>query len=177
MSSQQEILVLVGPSGSGKTTISQLLAERGIPKLVTSTTRKPRQGEVEGVHYYFKTMEQMKTEPFIEQTVYAENRYGLTVNEIKEKLSVHDQVQVTLDKNGAEAMKKQFPNETKIIFLQVSEEEMRKRMEARGDKEKDIKARLSFGQKTKELEPFLETDLIIKDGSPDEIAEYIVKEI
>ncbi|MDN6626728.1 MAG: AAA family ATPase [Pisciglobus halotolerans] len=177
MSSQQEILVLVGPSGSGKTTISQLLAERGIPKVVTSTTRKPRQGEIEGVHYYFKTMEQMETEPFIEQTVYAENRYGLTVSEIKEKLSAYDRVQVTLDKNGAEAMKAQFPDETKIIFFQVSKEEMQKRMEARGDKEEDIKTRLLFGQQTKELEPFFETDLVIKDGAPDEIAEYIMKEI
>lgn len=176
MPTQKRILVLVGPSGSGKSTVSDLLAEKGIPKLVTSTTRKPRLGEENGVHYYFRTIEQMKEEPFIEQTFYAENVYGLSVREVESKLKEHDTVQVTLDKNGARVMKKEFAKETKLIFFQITEEEMMERMKNRGDTKESIEKRIHFCQTTKELEPPEDTDLIISTGTPPEITQRILEE-
>lgn len=176
MPSQKRILVLVGPSGSGKSTVSDLLAEKGIPKLVTSTTRKPRLGEKNGVHYYFRTIEQMKEEPFIEQTFYAENIYGLSVREVESKLKQHDTVQVTLDKNGARVMKEEFENETKLVFFQITEEEMIERMKKRGDTVESIEKRIDFCQATKELEPPEDTDLIISNGTPQEITQQILDE-
>ena len=175
MASQKRILVLVGPSGSGKSTVSDLLVEKDIPKLVTSTTRKPRQGEENGVHYYFRTIEQMKEEPFIEQTFYAENIYGLSVREVENKLTKQDTVQVTLDKNGARVMKEQFAQETKVIFFQITEEEMMERMAKRGDTLESIEKRIDFCRTTKELEPPEDTDLIISKGTPQEITQQILK--
>lgn len=174
MSSEKKVLVLVGPSGSGKSTVSDLLAEKGIPKLVTSTTRKPRAGEENGVHYHFRTLEQMQEEPFIEQTFYAENVYGLSVREINEKLTHYDLVQVTMDKNGAKAMEKQYPTETKVIFFQITEEEMIQRMKKRGDTIDMIDERIAHSHMTKELEMLDHVDLVISEGTPQEITQQII---
>lgn len=175
MPSQKRILVLVGPSGSGKSTVSDLLAEKGIPKLVTSTTRKPRLGEENGIHYYFRTIDQMKEEPFVEQTFYAENVYGLSVREVESKLEKYNTVQVTLDKNGARVMKEEFAEETKLVFFQITEEEMMERMKNRGDTLESIEKRIDFCRVTKELEPPKDTDLIISKGTPQEITQQILE--
>lgn len=174
MASEKKVLVLVGPSGSGKSTVSDLLVEKGIPKLVTSTTRRPRPGEVNGMHYHFRTIEQMQEEPFIEQTFYAENVYGLSVKEIDEKLAKYDLVQVTMDKNGAEAMEKQFPDETKVIFFQITEEEMIQRMKKRGDTSEMIDERIAHSHMTHELEMLEYADLVVSKGTPQEIAQQII---
>lgn len=175
MAKQKRILVIVGPSGSGKSTVSRMLAERGIPRLITSTTRPPRDGERDGVDYYFKTVDQMKEEPFIEQTFYAKNVYGLTVKEVEEKLAKYDTVQVTLDKNGVSALREQFPQETKVIFFQITEQEMIERMKKRGDNLEAIQSRIAFGQSTKELEPVKGADLVVSKGSPEDITSQILR--
>lgn len=173
---EKKVLVLVGPSGSGKSTVSDLLAEKGIPKLVTTTTRKPRPGEENGVHYHFRTIEQMQEEAFIEQTFYAENVYGLSVKEINEKLSKYDLVQVTMDKNGAKAMEEQFPNETRIIYFEITEAEMVNRMKKRGDSLEMIDERIAHSHMTKELELLENADLMVSEGTPEEIAQKIMNQ-
>lgn len=74
------MIVLLGESGSGKTTIQEMLVEkRGMKRIISYTTRKPREGEVNGVDYHFvsnKTFEQMITDDkFAEWDIYSQNRY------------------------------------------------------------------------------------------------------
>lgn len=168
------IIVMVGPSGSGKTTVGESLTRKGIPKLVTTTTRAPRTGEQNGVDYHFKKLEELNPEDFIEQTVYNHQVYGLTKAEVSKALREHDIVHVSLDRNGAEAMKRSFPNETVVVFIHISKETMVERMRMRGDSEEKIEERISHSRENDELVAPKETDIIIENIDINETVEQIL---
>lgn len=145
------IIVLVGPSGSGKTSIGDILTkEHGVPKLVTTTTREPRIGEENGVDYYFRNFSETDSDAFVEQTIYNENRYGLTKDEVDRSLERHQVVHVSLDQSGAEAVKATYPEETCIVFVSITEDEMIRRMKNRGDSSDEIQSRIDFCRRTNE---------------------------
>lgn len=54
---KRTLVTLTGPSCTGKSTVARKLVELGFVELISTTTRTPRQGEVEGVHYYFRSKE------------------------------------------------------------------------------------------------------------------------
>ncbi len=170
----KKIIILVGPSGSGKTSIGQMLEKKSIPRLVTTTTRPARAGEIEGVDYYFRDYSEMKIDDFVEQTVYNENRYGLTKEEIHSMLEENNIVHVSLDKQGAEALKKTYPDESLIVFVEITEDEMIERMRNRGDSERQIEERVAFAQKTKELLPPEKVDLKIRNINIEVSAQMII---
>lgn len=149
-----QIIVIVGPSGSGKTYLSKELAAVGLPKCVTATTRPPRkaEGEVDGKDYYFLTQETFTATTFIETTTYHGNQYGLPVAEVTKKLKEAGTIHVVVEKNGAKALKKSFPNETKIVYLPITEERMRLRMSQRGDSPLQIEQRITHAKETGEFE-------------------------
>ncbi|MCC5895381.1 MAG: AAA family ATPase [Alkalibacterium sp.] len=171
----KRIIVLVGPSGSGKTTIGELLSQKGIPKLITTTTRLPREGEQDEVDYYFKKVEELDPDDFIEQTIYNQKLYGLTKAEVSKALNKHPLVHVSLDKNGAKAMKEVYPEETLVVFIYVSTEEMKKRMSRRGDSQQKISERVAFSEETDELKPIPEADLILENRSVEETVTKILE--
>ena len=158
-----KILIFVGPSGSGKTTIGEKLSELGYKKLVTTTTRKPRSGESEGVDYYFRETHELNDDDFIEQTQYNQKTYGLTKKEVDDSLNKNDIVHVSLDRNGAKVMKKEYPDEAVVIFITISQEEMINRMQKRGDNELIIQERIDHCNETGELDPPEETDFIVQN--------------
>lgn len=172
------IIVLVGPSGSGKTSIGDILTkEHGVPKLVTTTTREPRIGEENGVDYYFRNFSETDSDAFVEQTIYNENRYGLTKEEVDNCLVRHDVVHVSLDQSGAEAVKAAYPKETCIVFVSITEEEMVRRMKKRGDTADDIQARIDFCRRTDELTPLDITDLEIINEDIEQSAQKIMEHV
>lgn len=175
--SGKRIIVLVGPSGSGKTTLGDELSKKGYPKLVTTTTRQPRHGETDGIDYYFRDAEDLDPDDFVEQTVYNDRLYGLTKAEVREALIQYPLVHVSLDRNGAKAMKAVYPEETFVVFVYVSEEEMAKRMKARGDSENKIAERIQFSQSIDELEPPKEADFVIENKTVEESVEKILKAV
>lgn len=167
------IIVLVGPSGSGKTSIGDVLSLQGISKLVTTTTRKPRFGEENGVDYYFREFSELDSDAFVEQTIYNGNRYGLTKDEVDRSLERHNVVHVSLDQSGAEAVKVAYPEETCIVFVSITEEEMVRRMKNRGDTADEIQSRIDFCRRTNELTPLSITDLEIINEDIEESAQRI----
>ncbi|MER2064002.1 MAG: AAA family ATPase [Alkalibacterium sp.] len=175
--SVKRIIVLVGPSGSGKTTLGEELSKMGYPKLVTTTTRQPRKGEKDGIDYYFRNADDLDPDDFVEQTIYNDRLYGLTKAEVREALINHPLVHVSLDRNGAKAMKAVYPEETFVVFVYVSEEEMEKRMRARGDSESKITERIEFSQATDELEPPQETDFVIENITVEETVDKILEAV
>lgn len=173
----KRIIVMVGPSGSGKTSIGDVLSQNGVPRLITTTTRNPRVGEVDGVDYYFREFSELEIDDFVEQTIYNGNRYGLTKEEVQNQLESFDTVHVSLDQSGAEAVLKAFPDEACIIFVSITEEEMIRRMEKRGDSAEAIQERIRFSRETNELTPpdFVDLMLINDDikKSAHNILDYI----
>lgn len=172
--SDKTIVILVGPSGSGKTSIGEILEKNSIPRLVTTTTRPARVGEIDGVDYYFRDFSEKDMDEFIEQTVYNKNRYGLTKAEVQTKLNQHDVVHVSLDKAGAQALQEAYPKESCIVFVEISEDEMIERMKKRGDPEKQINERVAFARATNELSAPEEADLIIKNIDKQDSADRII---
>lgn len=85
------IVTITGPSGSGKTVLSNLLAERGMRPLVSTTTRAPRAGEIDGKHYHFiskeKFAEELASGRFIENVEYNNTLYGVSVYEAEAAFS------------------------------------------------------------------------------------------
>lgn len=175
--SGKRIIVLVGPSGSGKTTLGEELSKKGYPKLVTTTTRQPRKGETDGIDYYFRKADELDPDDFVEQTVYNDRLYGLTKAEVREALTQYPLVHVSLDRNGAKAMKAVYPEETFVVFVYVSEEEMAKRMKARGDSDTKITERIEFSQSIDELEPPEEADFVIENKTVEDSVQKILQAV
>lgn len=173
----KKIIVLVGPSGSGKTSIGQILEGKGIPRLVTTTTRSARIGEVDGVDYYFRNFSKLDMDEFVEQTIYNKNRYGITKKEVESMLEKHDMVHVSLDKQGADVLAETYPEETFLVFVKITEEEMVRRMKNRGDTIDQINERVLFSRKTEELLPPEQTDLIIRNIDLEDSAQTILAQL
>jgi len=111
--------VLVGPSGSGKTTIMEEAVKAGyVERLVSYTTRSPRKGEINGVHYHFINEEEFAASntDFFETTCYAGEMYGSSIRDVANLLSRGNGV-AALDICGAVALKKAFPGQTKLIYI------------------------------------------------------------
>lgn len=174
---EKRIIVMVGPSGSGKTTVGEALSKKGVPKLVTTTTRKPRPGERDGVDYYFKEAKDLDPDDFIEQTIYNDKVYGLTKAEVEKALEKNDIAHVSLDRNGSEAMKTFFPEETRVVFINISREDMVDRMRNRGDSEEKIAERIDYSKRIGELIPPEETDIIVENHDIDETVDLILSKL
>ena len=161
MRKSKTILVLNGPSGSGKSTISHQLADNGIPKCITATTRPKREGEVNGIDYHFLTEEEFAETVFVEQTTYCGYRYGLPVFELEDKWKESNLIQVVMDKAGVTAIKEFYPKEAIVLYIPISEELMRSRMELRGDSFKSIESRIEHAHENGEFLPPREHHWII----------------
>lgn len=174
---EKTIIVLVGPSGSGKTSIGEVLSNNDIPRLVTTTTRQPREGEINGIDYYFRDFSEVELDDFVEQTIYNGNRYGLTKDEVVSMLEKHDTVHVSLDQSGAKAVKEAFPEETFVVFVQIDEAQMIERMKQRGDSIEEIKARVHFSRETNELQAPAYADVIVENKNINEAALKIMNRV
>ena len=159
----KKIFILVGPSGSGKTTLGRYLESLGIPELISHTTRKPRKGEIEGKTYYFINKKEFDKIEKIEYSEYAGNYYCLSKKEIDNKLNQYNTVFAITDIHGMRQVKKQYPEETISIFIEVTMDEMIDRMLQRGDNEDNIAKRMSNAVLNNELENGKYCDYIVRN--------------
>ena len=135
------MIVLAGASASGKTEVAKELAKKyGITKVITTTTRKMRQGEINGKDYFFVTKEEfelmLQEGRFVEHTLYNENLYGSTKDQIMHNRSV------VIDPAGLRAYIALNDPTIVTFFLDTDEQTRFKRMLQRGDKEEDAIKRI-----------------------------------
>jgi len=98
------LVTLTAPTCAGKSFLLETLAERGFERIVSTTDRAPRAGEVEGVHYQFITTEQSKqfeaNNMFAELITYNGTRYGVTHAEMNRKMNGNKPPMVILEPTG-----------------------------------------------------------------------------
>lgn len=140
------MIILIGPSASGKTEIAKkLISAFDYKKFVTTTTRNKRVGEIDGIDYYFISVDEFKknlaNNKFIETTIYNNNYYGSYKSEMA------DNKVLIVEPNGLKAF--QSLNDPHIIsfFIDSSEGDRYERMLKRGDEINDIKRRLHNDRK------------------------------
>lgn len=144
------LLVLSGPSGAGKGTVCRALLQNN-PSMVLSvsaTTRPPREGEEDGVHYYFlekETFKKMIEEgQFLEWAEVYGNYYGTPRRFVQEALGRGEDVILEIDIQGALQVKEKIPEAVLVFLIPPSRSELSLRLVSRGlDLPEEIEKRLN----------------------------------
>ncbi|MBQ5381969.1 MAG: guanylate kinase [Ruminococcus sp.] len=139
------ILVLyTGCSGVGKGTIMKELLRRdpNIRLSVSNTTREPRDGEIDGVHYRFVTREEFlalaDADGYIEYAEYCDNLYGTPKQHVEELLAAGYDVFLEIEVQGGLQVMEQFPDVLSIFILPPSIEELENRLRGRGTETEEV---------------------------------------
>jgi guanylate kinase len=149
------LIILSGPAGSGKSTVVQrLLAGGGLPMhvSVSATTRAPRPGEIDGVHYHFWTRERFEAArragEFLESAEVHGQLYGTLRREVEGPREQGKAVILVIDVQGAEQVRRQCPDSI-LVFLRTSSwEEYERRLRQRGtEDEAAISRRLATARR------------------------------
>lgn len=148
------LLVISGPSGTGKgTLLTRLLKEdESFTFSVSATTRAPREGEVDGVHYHFLTNEQfdqlVAENAFVEYASVHGNRYGTLKSEVDERMEKGQNVLLDIDTQGALHVMEEMPWCVSLFILPPSYKALRERLAGRGtETEEQIERRFQNARK------------------------------
>ena len=162
-----QILIISGPSGSGKSTLlSRLLKEENdLYFSISSTTRAPRQGETEGVNYYFISEDEFKkgidADEFLEWACVHGNYYGTSLKPVLKALEDGKIAIFDIDVQGFNIAKSKFAqNITSVFITTASKNELKSRLQNRGtDSAETIEKRLINA--VGEMEHILEYDYFL----------------
>lgn len=146
------LVIMSAPSGCGKDTVFKELVKKrdDVVESVSATTRKPREGEVDGVNYFFLTKDKfekmIKNNGFLEYANYNGNYYGTPVKGVQKAIEEGKVCFLIIEVQGAQKVMKMFPDNCVSIFLlppslDVLEQRLRKRD---SDGEEMIKQRLDI---------------------------------
>jgi guanylate kinase len=132
-----KLIVVSGPSGAGKSTLIQAALE-AVPRLaysVSATTRRPREGEVDGRDYIFLSREKfekwVEEGRFLEWAEYSGNLYGTPADHVEEYLRSGLSVILEIELRGARQVREKRPDAVMVFVQAPSLEETRERLEGR----------------------------------------------
>lgn len=171
------LTVLTGPSGVGKGTLVQLLRQRH-PQLwlsVSATTRPPRPGEQEGVHYFFHspaTFEALvEGGGLLEWARFAGNGYGTPRAAVEERLARGIPVLLEIELEGARQVRRHCPEAFQVFVRPPSLAELERRIRGRGtDSEEAIVRRLARAEEELQAEPEFDA-VVVNHELPQAVAE------
>lgn len=144
------LLVISGPSGTGKGTLCEKLlrSDPSISFSVSCTTRKPREGEVDGVHYHFISGKRydalLREDAFLEHATVHGHRYGTLKSQVEEGIEEGRNMLLDIDPQGALSVMEKKPDAVSIFILPPSYAALRQRLKTRNtDDEEEILRRLA----------------------------------
>lgn len=138
------LIVISGFSGAGKgTVVKRLLSDYDSYALsISMTTRKPRDGEQEGVHYFFREREDFEAkiaeDGFVEYAQYCGNYYGTPRAYVEEQLEAGKDVILEIEIQGALKIKEKFPEALLLFITPPSADELKKRLIGRGTETMEV---------------------------------------
>jgi guanylate kinase len=139
------LVVLSGPSGVGKATVRKALFKSPDHKFtysVSMTTRKPREGEVEGQDYFFVSEEEflqrIKDGRFLEYAKFVGNYYGTPIEQVQQMMDQGDEVVLEIEVEGAMQVKAKMPDAVFIFIAPPSWKALESRLINRGTETSDI---------------------------------------
>ena len=184
----KNILILCGKAASGKDTLKRYIVEAlelsGIEfnNVVNTTTRPPREGEVDGVNYHYVTREEFEDlkskDGFVETNYYNNNYYGLSKKELEKGKTLSKVMYAIIDINGAYSVHNLNIPANYIAFIPPNIEALEKRLKERGtESEEVIQGRLNTAKE--EIKRINETDFfnykILNDDIDRAFAELVDK--
>jgi guanylate kinase len=171
------VFVITGPSGVGKGTLIRGLMDE-VPELelsVSATTRPPRPGEEDGVHYHFldpdRFADRVARGQFVEHAEYSGNQYGTLRAELERRTAAGVPVVLEIELQGARQVREAMPDAVQVFIAPPSEEALRARLIGRGtDDPEQIERRLATAER--ELQARDEFDhVVVNDRLEDAVAE------
>ena len=141
------LIVVSGFSGAGKGTLVKALLKKydEYALSVSMTTRAPREGERDGIEYFFTTRERFEEtivqNGLIEYALYCGNYYGTPKAYVEEQLAAGRNVILEIEIQGALKIKEKFPDSLLIFVTPPSAEELKRRLEGRGTETPEVIAR------------------------------------
>lgn len=174
------MVVISGPAGSGKGTVNgHLLKRDDFVYSVSATTRAPRPQEIDGVNYHFISKDEftsrIESGDMLEYTEYCGNYYGTPKKEAEEVLASGKNLILEIEVEGAENVKKKYPDAVLVLLLPPSYEVQEQRLRGRGtEPEEKILERLARAKE--EIYHASSYDYVVYnyDGKDKEAAEQIL---
>ncbi|WP_029933602.1 guanylate kinase [Thiomicrospira pelophila] len=160
------LYIISAPSGAGKTSLVGKLLDRDllVRVSISTTTRSIRPGEKHGVNYFFVNESEFKAQvssgEFLEYAQVFDNFYGTTKASVDQQLAAGQDVILEIDWQGAQQVRKLYPNAYSIFIMPPSIEELDRRLNGRGTDSTDVIAR-RMQDAVSEMQHYPEFDYVV----------------
>jgi len=171
------LVIISGPSGSGKgTVVNELKKNDSYALSISLTTRKPRPGEIEGVSYFFCTVEEFERKrnnnELLEHASFVGNYYGTPRSYVEEQILLGKNVVLEIEVNGALQVKEKFPKSVLIFLIPPTYKELRHRLIKRNTEPSEtIEDRMK--RAGKEIEQVYKYDYLVVNDTVEKTVEDI----
>jgi guanylate kinase len=174
-----KVFVITGPSGVGKGTLIRSLFDRiaALGLSVSATTRTPRPGEENGVHYHFLSRDQFDERvaagDFVEWAEYSGNRYGTLRSELDQRVGEGAPVVLEIEVQGARQVREKMPEAVQVFIAPPSRETLRARLVGRGtDSPEAVERRLETADAELAAQPEFK-HVVVNDRLEDAVDELV----
>ncbi|BBH23424.1 guanylate kinase [Paenibacillus baekrokdamisoli] len=173
------IFALYGPSSSGKTEIQKHITCSNLPRIITATTRAPRNKEIDGTHYIFmdnsEFQNQILNNRFIEWTEYNNELYGTLKSSIEKLVAENKCNSIILDLAGILSLKQLHQN-VFAIFIGANIESIERRLQIRDNTSEELEQRILRAKEIELSEEYLQVaDAIVWNNDGTDFSETLEK--